>query len=86
MQDVRAILLILSFPVNMFPDPSESGKFSPSWLYSALAGLYEKWLPGEGQQVTLREAAYFSVSGKLHAQVNQLSFLVKFRDICLSRS
>ena len=57
-----------SFPVNMFPGPSESGKFSPSWLYSALAGLYEKWLPGEEQQATLREAAYFSVSGKLRGQ------------------
>ena len=51
-----------SFPVNMFPSPSEDGKFSPSWLYSGLADLYEKWLPGEGQQATLREAGYFSVS------------------------
>ena len=53
-----------SFPVNMFPGPSESGKFSPSWLYSGLADLYEKWLPGEKQQATLREAGFFSVSGE----------------------
>ena len=52
-----------SFPVNMFPDPSETtGKFSPSWLYSGLADLYQKWLPGEEQQTTLRQAGYFSVS------------------------
>ena len=49
----------------MFPGPSETGKFSASWLYSGLADLYEKWLPGEGQQATLREAGYFSVSTEL---------------------
>ena len=46
----------------MFPGPSENGKLSPSWLYSGLADLYEKWLPGEEQQATLRQAGYFSVS------------------------
>ena len=46
----------------MFPTPSEDGKFSPSWLYSGLADLYQKWLPGEEQQTTLRQAGYFSVS------------------------
>ena len=46
----------------MFPTTSEDGKFSPSWLYSGLADLYEKWLPGEEQQATLRQAGYFTVS------------------------
>ena len=46
----------------MFPTPSEDGKFSPSWLYSGLADLYETWLPGEEQQATLRQAGYYTVS------------------------
>ena len=46
----------------MFPSPSENGKFSPSWLYSGLADLYDLWLPGEEQQATLHDAGYFSVS------------------------
>jgi hypothetical protein len=36
-------------------------------LYSALAGLYKKWLPGAEQQVTLKEAAYYSVMFRVQA-------------------
>ncbi len=51
-----------SYPVNMFPDPSIKGFYSPSWLYANLAEIYQQWLPTDSQQKMVKDGGYFSVS------------------------
>ena len=53
-----------AFPVNMFPvnDEAVPQLYDPSWLYNSLADLYHHWLPNPGQQSTLRDSGYYSVS------------------------
>ena len=50
-----------TFPVNMFPDISDSGKNNIKWLYSAFADSYKHWLPQPEIQKTLREGGYYTV-------------------------
>ena len=45
----------------MFPDPTVNGRYAPSWLYSNVAKLYQKWLPEQQQQSTLKDGGYYSV-------------------------
>ena len=50
-----------SVPVNEFPEINSTMKFNPNWLYNGLADIYKTWLPGRGQQHTLRNGGYYTV-------------------------
>lgn len=52
------------FPVNMFPsvdDKKVPKLYDPEWLYNSLADLYQRWLPDDYQQTTLRDSGYYTV-------------------------
>ncbi|TRY79928.1 hypothetical protein TCAL_07064 [Tigriopus californicus] len=49
-----------AFPVNMFPDINETGRYNPGWLYANLAKFYKDWLPGKIQQKTIKRGGYYS--------------------------
>ncbi|RUS86483.1 hypothetical protein EGW08_005733, partial [Elysia chlorotica] len=50
-----------SAPVNSFPPPYISGKYSISWLYDALADAWKNWLPKDAL-ASVKTGAYYTVS------------------------